>query len=181
MRGAGGLGDLAQEKGQREGAGAAAGDPQTVHGAHPIPTPPAWGPTSPLTHTFPPFHVSAHFPQTVLHTRAHTHTHTPPSPWSCPSHSPPHTLMPSVSPEGCGLAWTKLTPLQMGPFPWVSLETGHRKLWGWCRWVEWGTQWGNGRPGGSGLQVEEGTGVLGSTKALGARGGCPKSQGRRVS
>ena len=135
----------------------------------------------PLSHThFLPSTCLPTFPRLSC-THACTHTHTPPSPWSCPSHSPPHTLMPSVSPEGCGLAWTKLTPLQMGPFPWVSLETGHRKLWGWCRWVEWGTQWGNGRPGGSGLQVEEGTGVLGSTKALGARGGCPKSQGRRVS
>lgn len=123
MRGVGGLGDLAQEKGQREGAGAAAGDPQTVHGAHPIPTPPAWGPTSPLTHTFPPFHVSAHFPQTVLHTRVHTHTH-PSFPMVLPLSQPSIHTNAKCEPRG---VWAGLDQTDSPPDGALSLgQLGNR-------------------------------------------------------
>lgn len=89
-----------------------------------------------------------------------------------------------------GLGWTKLTFLQMGPFPWVSLEPATRS----CRVsaIGWSGELSiTGHLVGKGdLEVQDRqgqqpltpggvAGVLGSTKALGASGGRPQSWGGR--
>jgi len=80
-------------------------------------------PTLPLTHT------DLH----LLFSLTHTHTHTILPLWPYPSATPSHTLI-NAKPEsrGVGRGWTKQTPLQIGPFPWVCFEVGHVKLQGGC-------------------------------------------------
>jgi len=82
-----------------------------------------------------------HLPLCLSHTQTcissspltHTHTHTILPLWPYPSATPSHTLI-NAKPEsrGVGRGWTKQTPLQIGPFPWVCFEVGHVKLQGGC-------------------------------------------------
>lgn len=171
------------------GVGTAAG----AHRAHPVPTisHPAWGPHSP-SHAYLPLlppHACPLAPDSL--SLYHTHTHISFPCGLAPLHIPPHTLT-SAKPEsrGMGLGWTKLTFLQMGPFPWVSLEPATRS----CRVsaIGWSGELSiTGHLVGKGdLEVQDRqgqqpltpggvAGVLGSTKAPGASGGRPQSWGGR--
>lgn len=133
------------------GVGTAAG----AHRAHPVPTisHPAWGPHSP-SHAYLPLlppHACPLAPDSL--SLYHTHTHISFPCGLAPLHIPPRTLT-SAKPEsrGMGLGWTKLTFLQMGPFPWVSFGASHTKLQSQCHWVEWGAEynWAFGGKRGSG-------------------------------
>ena len=73
-------------------------------------------------------------------TPTHTYTHLLPL-WSCPWHAPSHTLIHAkFGSRVLELGWPKLTSLQRGPFPCISLEAWPVELQGRDHQLEWGAE-----------------------------------------
>lgn len=133
-----GLGEgESRETWHREGGENRCGQPIT---GSPCPRhlPPCLGPPALHSYTYIPACPPPHspLPDSLSHlsvSLSFTHTHPSVLCGLTPPHTPSHTLTVAKSESrGVGLNWKEQTPLQIGPFPWVSFEACHVRLQGGC-------------------------------------------------